>query len=455
MLKYIQKNMLALNIKTKRGFTLVEALVGAAVFMVLALSVYQTYTLVLNTVSNSQAKITATALANEQFEIARNLPYGDVGTIGGIPNGKIPASQNLTRDNKNFIVKTTIRSIDDPFDGTIGSSTKNDLSPADYKIVELEISCSLCKNFSPTIFTSNIGPRDLESESTNGSLFIRVFDMNALPLAEADVYITNTEIFPALSIADITNNDGLLQIVDAPPAINSYHITVSKNGYSSEQTYKTGELENPNPINPNPTVVLRQLTQTSFFLNYVRDLKVNSLDENCNPISDIDFTLKGTKLIGIEPDILKQNATNTTDITGEKLIPELDYDTYNLTMDNPNYILLGISTSTAITLNASSTGEVNFILAPKLTDSLLITVKDNLGLPISDANIELLQGTSTIATEITGPGLNTCRQNGQALFTNISNDDYDLIISKTGYQNYTESINLGSIWQEREIILNP
>ena len=47
----------------KKGFTLVEALIATAVFMILAVSVYQTYTTVLDTVSASRAKITATALA--------------------------------------------------------------------------------------------------------------------------------------------------------------------------------------------------------------------------------------------------------------------------------------------------------------------------------------------------------------------------------------------------------
>jgi Tfp pilus assembly protein PilE len=439
----------------KKGFTLVEALIATAVFMILAVSVYQTYTTVLDTVSASRAKITATALANEQFEIAHNLPYASVGTIGGIPSGKILANQNLTRDDRDFTVKTTIRSIDDPFDGTIASTTNSDLSPADYKIMELEINCLACKRFTPLTFTTNIGPRDLESESTNGSLFIRVFDMDAKPLPEASVHITNTEIFPALEINDVTNNDGLLQIVDAPPAVGSYNITVSKDGYSTERTYKSGEVANPNPTDPNPTVVIRQLTQNSFFLNYVRDLKINSQDEDCSPISDIDFSLRGTRLIGYEPDILKQNATNTTGSSGEKIIPSLDFDTYTLTMDNPDYALLGNATTTNIVLSASSTGEINFLLAPKLTNSLLITTKDSAGLPISGASVELLIGTSTVATEITGPGVKACRPEGQALFTNLLPETYNIIITKNGYQNYTESLNLGSTWQEKEVILNP
>lgn len=441
------------NSNLKSGMTLVEALVGTAVFMILAVSVYQTYTTVLNAVSNSRAKITATALANEQLEIARNLPYAEVGTVSGVPNGKIPAAQNLTRDGKEFTVITTIRSIDDPFDGTIASTT--DLSPADYKLAELEITCVSCKKFSPLTFTGNIGPRDLESSSANGSLFIRVFDANSTtPLANANVHITNTEIYPTLNINDVTNNDGLLQIVDAPPAVDSYYITISKDGYSTEKSYKAGDLGTSTPVNPNPTVVVRQLTQTSYFLNYVKDLNIKTQDEGCNAIQNIDFDLKGTRVIGTEPDVLKYSATSTTGDTGEIIIPDLDYDTYSLTIDTPNYALLGIATSTDIVLNASSSPDYKLTLAGKLSGSLLVTVKDSTGLPISEANIELLIGATSTATEITGPGTAACRPEGQALFTDLAPKNYIIIVSKTGYENYTGTVNLEEVWQEKEIILN-
>src|SRR3990167_6689135 len=92
------------------GFTFVESLVGVAVFMIIAVSVYQAYGAVMNAVRASRLKVAATALANEQFEIIRNLSYDDVGVAGGIPSGKIPHMQNLVRDGTEFTVETVIRS---------------------------------------------------------------------------------------------------------------------------------------------------------------------------------------------------------------------------------------------------------------------------------------------------------------------------------------------------------
>src|SRR3989344_3302505 len=80
---------------SKRGFTLIESLVGIAVFMIIAVSVYQAYNATIYAVRAPRFKVIATALANEQFEIIRNLPYGDVGVVSGVPSGKVPHLQNL------------------------------------------------------------------------------------------------------------------------------------------------------------------------------------------------------------------------------------------------------------------------------------------------------------------------------------------------------------------------
>lgn len=145
----------------ERGFTLIESLVGVAIFMIIAVSVYQAYAITTNAVRASRIKIIATALANEQFEIIRNLPHSDVGVVGSTPNGKVPYTQNLVRDGTTFVVKTTIQNIDDPFDGT-GGGSPNDTSPADYRLAELEISCPSCRNFLPLRFTTHVAPRALE-----------------------------------------------------------------------------------------------------------------------------------------------------------------------------------------------------------------------------------------------------------------------------------------------------
>ncbi len=212
-----------------------ETVVGVAVFAVVAFSIYQTFVALFRAVQSNRLKLTATALAEEQVEIVRNLPYANVGIVSGLPDGSIPHVQTLTRDGIDFTVTTTVRNVDDPFDGTIGGSP-NDTSPADYKLVAIEISCASCRDFKPVTFTTTSSPKSLETASTNGALFVQVFDANGVPIQGADVHVVSN-LTPPLTIDDVTNSAGLLQLVDVPPGNNAYKITVSKPGYSTEQTY--------------------------------------------------------------------------------------------------------------------------------------------------------------------------------------------------------------------------
>jgi prepilin-type N-terminal cleavage/methylation domain-containing protein len=121
---------------TNKGFSLVELLVGVAVFTIICISVYGAYTSIFDVVKTSRAKLDAVDLTNEQFEIIRNLPYSDVGIYGSIPSGVLTHTQTLVRGQNSYDVTTTVRNVDDPFDGTLGG-IPNDLSPADFKLFAL------------------------------------------------------------------------------------------------------------------------------------------------------------------------------------------------------------------------------------------------------------------------------------------------------------------------------
>lgn len=387
-----------------KGFTIIESLIGVAVFIIIAVSIYQVYIATMNNIYVSRLKVVAAALATEQFEIIRNLSYSDVGVVGGIPNGRIPFTQNFVRDGSEFLVKTTIRNIDDSFDGVIGG-TPNDLSPADYRLVELEISCFSCRSFQPLYFTTNVGPRALEVASTNGSLFVRAFDAVGQPVIGAQVHIENNKESPAIVIDDITNNNGLLQIVDAPPGIEAYEITVSKIGYSTDKTYKTGGFGNPNPIKPHATVALQELTQISFAIDKTSVFDISSVTDTCNPTPSIDFSLTGSKLIGITPpDVLKYDVSHITDSFGKKLISNLEWDTYNFNITDDLYDLAGTIPLLPFTINPNASQDFKLIVAPKNPNGILITVKDSATqLPLSDATVRL-ERTGYDTTLTTGHG---------------------------------------------------
>ncbi len=396
-------NKINLKQNSKKGFSLVELLVGVTVFTLISVSVYTSYISIFDVVKVSRSRLEAVDLANEQFEIIRNLPYADVGVYGSIPSGVLVYEKNLSKSSNIFNIRTTVRNIDDPFDGTLGG-TPNDLSPADYKLVELEINCSTCVNFIPMFFTTRVAPRNLETASTNGALFIRVFDANGNPVQGANVRVENNQTIPSILIEDVTNANGMLQIVDAPPGVNAYDITVTKSGYSSDRTHRI-DVSNPNPSKPPATVLLQQVTQISFVIDRVSTFNVSSVTQTCTPIPSFDFNLRGSKLIGSSPDVLKYNENKITNGSGSLNINNLEWDSYVFSGIDSAYDVIGWNPISPINLIPDSNQTVQLVVAPKDPNTLVVIVTDGAtGLPLSDVSVELSRSGFTTVTKSTGQG---------------------------------------------------
>ncbi len=385
-----------------RGVTLIEAIIGTAVFLLVAVSLYQAITATYRTVRLSRTQVVAAAVANEQFEIARNMPYAQVGIVGGLPPGKIPYQQTITRGNLQFLVTSTVRSIDDTFDGTIAGAP-NDLSPADYKLYEVVIECAKCIGFPPSTFTTTIAPKSLETASTNGALFVQAIDANGQPVSDADVTITNASSTPPFTIHDVTNASGMLQLVDVPPGVNRYDVRVTKDGYSTERTYAPNSTV-VNPVKPHGTVALQAVTQMSFAIDRVSALNVSSVTPLCTPVGNIDFTLTGSKLIGTLPDQLKYSQSLATNGAGLLTLPNLEWDSYQTTLTDAAYDLAGTVPLLPLGLSPNASQNFQLIVTPKDPRSVLVTVKDaSTQLPLTDASVELTKDGTTL-TLVTNRG---------------------------------------------------
>ncbi len=463
-----------LNLEDKKGFTLIETLVGTAVFLVVATAVYQAYVSVFTITSATQYKILGLNLANEQFEIIRNLPYSDVGEVSGIPNGKVPHVQQFVRGGITFTVTTTIRNVDLPFDGTI-DGTPDDLSPADNKLIEVEISCSTCRGMQPITLTTTVAPKNLETASTNGALFIKVFDANGKPVSDANIHVVNSKVTPNIIIDDVTDVNGMLAIVDAPPGLEAYAITVSKNGYSTDRTYATSS-SNINPTKPNATVIVQQVTQVSFSIDKVSNLTIKSVGPTCESIPSFDFNIVGSKTIGVN--IPKFNLTTLTNSSGIYNNNSIEWDSYNITGLDTVYEIIGLNPLNPNNISPDSTEEVMVIAQTKQPNSLLVTVKDSsTGLPITGATVRLYKEESYSETKTTDRGYKNqtdwSEGGGQALFTDLKKFFYNdgnidiaspqgelkLLVSSSTYPSsgYIESstIDTGSPSNFYKIVLSP
>lgn len=392
------------TIFSESGIGMTEAIVGVAVFLLIAVGVYQSYNKIIEVVRLSRLRSTAATIANEKIELIRNLSYQDVGIAGGFPAGKIPAVETITRDGVQFSVTTTIRNTDDPFDGTIGGSP-NDTAPADYKLVEVNIICLNCRIFQPLMQTTTISPKDLEIAGGGGALFIKVIDANGNPVPQAKVHVENKKLTPNLVIDDLTNNLGLLQLVDIPPSTGGYNSSSTKAGYSTDQTYPPGGSDNPNPIKEDSTVAAGEVTQITLAIDRVSTINVSTTNQICSVLPNISLQVDGAKLIGSNK--LKFSTTTVTNASGQKTLDNLEWDVYKFMITDPGYDLAGSRPFLPVNLVPNTTQDLQLLLEVKNPRSLLVSVKDSVtGLPVSGATVKL-EKSGFLAQYFTGQGFFT------------------------------------------------
>lgn len=378
--------MLYNKLKT-RGFSLIEVVFAASIFAIVAVAIYQGFTSLTSLISASRDKVATTDLINSEFELIRNLSFANVGLQGGIPAGVLLATTTVIKDSREFQITRVVRNIDDPFDGTIGGSP-NDLSPADYKLVEIRVTCNNCKNPIDFSSTAHISPKNLETASTNGALFVRVFDANGDPVPQADVRVINSAF--GVDINETTDNNGLLAIVDVPPAQNSYRIIANKSGFTTDRTYATTTY--PNPVKGDASVLLQQLTQISFIIDQTSEIDLRTITNTCSPVSNVPFSIGGTKLVATAPDTYKWPLTSSTDGSGMKNIPNVEWDSYSFTT-SAGYYLAGTNPISPISILPDSIQNVDLVMSSDSPAFLLVSVKDaSTGLPISNASVTLSAG---------------------------------------------------------------
>ncbi len=374
--------------------TLLETLIAVAIIALVAFSIYRGYVVLLDVFLNMRLTVTATDLVSKHLEFIRNIPFSEIGLVEGIPPGIIASTTIVTRENMTFEIGTAIRNIDDPFDGTIGGNP-SDLSPADYKLVDISITCTSCplpvRIFR---FTGRVAPKGLETASTNGALFVRAIDANGQPVSGATVHIVNATVNPPVNITDTTGADGYLRVVDVKPATISYQITVTKDSYSTDsystdRTY-TADAGNPNPAKPHATVALQTVTQASFAIDRTSTLNVSSVEETCIPVPNVSFTLTGSKLIGTSPNVVKFSGNYATDEGGVRSVSSLEWDSYEAVFSEATHDLGGTIPLAPLAMLPNSTQGVKVVLKPKSLNALLVTVIDAAtNLPLSGASVTL------------------------------------------------------------------
>lgn len=383
------------------GFTLLEALIGLGILAIVSVAIYQGYGSVLDIVQSAQYNTAALSIIETQIEVVRNMRYEDVGVVGGIPAGTLPASSSVTLGGVPFTLNASVRNVDDPFDGTAGGSP-DDPSPADYKLVQFAVTCDTCPRYRVISMATYVAPKNLENPSLNGVLAISVFDAEGFPVSGATVRITNSSVSPPVSITDTTDAAGLLQLYDVATSSAGYRVVVSKSGYSTDRTYSPADVANP--LKPDLTVAEQQLTLASFAIDRVSTLALTARDSRCRGASAMDVRMAGTKLIGTAPDVPKFQQDAVTDGTGTLTFADLEWDSYTLSPMDPVWDIAGIIATASIQpiVDPNTSHAILWQVASRSGNGLLISVADDAGNLLNDATVRVTGSPSYDRTVVTG-----------------------------------------------------
>ncbi|MBI4708843.1 MAG: hypothetical protein HY764_01405 [Candidatus Portnoybacteria bacterium] len=257
------------------GFTLIETLVGLFLVVIIFVGVFGMLRVSIQITAQSKARITATALANQKLELARNLTYINVGTIGGIPNGTIAEEEAIIRNGIVYTVKTTIVYIDDPFDNL----SPSDPLATDYKRVKVKVSWagSLAGEVS---LQTDIAPKGVETTGGGGIISVLVINASGERVPQANVHIENASAIPPINVSYQTDSQGRLFLPGAPACDGCYKITVSKTDYSSDRTYEVGELVRgvalSEPSKPLLGVLENEMSEISFSIDHLADKTIQT-----------------------------------------------------------------------------------------------------------------------------------------------------------------------------------
>jgi len=255
----------------KKGFTLIEVLIGIFLVLIVSFGVFGAYRLILKVVAQSRNRITAAAIANGYIEKIKNLSYESIGTKGGFPTGTLEVSTTTNQNNTLYTIEQRVDYVVDPIDGVSEVSIPKDECPNDYKRAEVKVFWSDKAGDKVTLVT-DIAPKNLAQECliSGGIISVSVFDaygiMVPLPLIEIKDPLTDQ----ILKMATPFGGQHYFSL-----ATSTYKVVVSKDGYSTERTYGTNEILTPDK--PNPIVLDGQLVENSFSIDKVSSFSVETL----------------------------------------------------------------------------------------------------------------------------------------------------------------------------------
>ena len=432
-----------LRCNKNRGQILIDILIATAVFAILIHAIFSLVVAIYESIGYTRTRLAARHLATEKMEQYINLPYNDLGTTTGIPHGTIQEFETFERGGLPFTVHTSITYVDDPFDQT----APNDLLPNDYKQIRIEVTWEgeFSSRSKSVVLLGTVAPRGIETSTGGGTLAVFVINALGQPVAEARVEIVNTTVSPEVNMTLQTNADGYVILPAAPPCATCYHITVSKPHFTTDKTYTTSEVANPNkrPV----TVSAGQLSEATFVIDRVSTMQIhshNSRELSFTSLPFAQFRLTGSKTIGTDSNgdpVYRLDSMFTTNSEGILTIEDLEWDAYIISIPpTENSDISGIYPHQPISLNPGEDLSVNFSLATHTPNSLLFSIKDASGSAIASASAVIVRPPSFTASSSAGMTGNP--DFGQMFFPDLTAGLYSFTLTHPDFNTLTGEVTV-------------
>ena len=256
------------NKNNLNGFTLIDALIGSFLILLVFLGIFGAYQLAIKVMRISQNKTVALYIIQGEMEKIKNLPYKDIGVVGGFPDGVIEETREKTINNIDFTIKTRIDYIADSTDGLYG---EDDDCPNDYKKITITVYSEGSFGVNEYL-TMDISPKTIgeECEEEGGILFVSVFNSYGEMVNSPLIEVKNFETGEILKDAIPDSGEFFFLLPEG-----KYLVEVSKDGYSKERTYGIEEVAVPEKSHPIITNGL--LSDISFQIDLMGSMNINTL----------------------------------------------------------------------------------------------------------------------------------------------------------------------------------
>lgn len=288
-----------------KGFTVVELLVAAVIFAILAISSLSTYVALNSSATLAKKKSIAITLANNKIENVKSLPYDSL-----LANSTQKTTETV--NGVNYDIETKIIYVDDAFDGCVNmsqedkikycrnynlntSNTTTDNNGADYKLVNVKVYSSgkLLSNID-----SQIAASVAETATSTGALKVIVTSSSGEPINNADITVNYPYPTPK-TYTGTTDSGGVILFYGLEPNSQyEYKVSVSKSGYSSAETIPPkvdSSLGTLTPTFENPNIYAQQSTVLGLNINIIGKYStiITAVDAGGYPRVNYSISAKG------------------------------------------------------------------------------------------------------------------------------------------------------------------